>query len=202
MRIPPIIVTGMLTLAACSSGTVKNTLGLERSPPDEFRVVSRPPLSVPPQFDLPTPSVAAQPANQLPTSKQAQSLLTGGVTSAPETAGAPAISAPTNTKVKPVKPATGAEARFLQHAGATQTDPNVREKIVQERMASQQDPVEEKSWWDVFSSNPPKKDPIVNASKEAQRIKTDQDSGQPVTTGDTPVVKQKDTGVLGRIFGY
>lgn len=43
-----------ISLAGCSD--VKKTLGLERDPPDEFAVVSRAPLSLPPDFNaLPNP---------------------------------------------------------------------------------------------------------------------------------------------------
>ena len=48
----------LIALAACDSNTVKDTLGLERTAPDEYRVVSRPPLSVPPDFTMRPPTTA------------------------------------------------------------------------------------------------------------------------------------------------
>src|SRR5471032_1132090 len=75
-------------LSACSSNTVKDTLGLDRAAPDEFRVVSRPPLYVPPQFSLRPPSNADVSPNQLPADKKAQALMNGTDTAvAPVTAG-------------------------------------------------------------------------------------------------------------------
>lgn len=45
------------SLAACSSGAsgMRRTLGLNRDAPDEFMVVSKPKLQVPPEFNLATP---------------------------------------------------------------------------------------------------------------------------------------------------
>jgi hypothetical protein len=174
----------LATLAACSSGTVKDTLGLNRASPDEFRVMSRPPLSIPPDFTLRPPDATQAGPGQLPASAQAQSLVTGGA--------APA---------KPTAKTTSADAEFLKAAGATQADPNVRHELVEENTVVQQKQ-EDSNWWDILSTNPPKKDTVVNAGKEAERIETNSDSGKPVTEGDTPVVKDRDTGVLGRILGY
>lgn len=183
----------LIGLAACTSGTVKSTLGLDSASPDEYRVVSRPPLSVPPQFSLRPPSATAQSPNQVSAESQAQSLIVGA-----SPAGA------VDTAVVPVteeKAGGSAEAAFLKQVGADKADPNVREKLVESRIAVQ-DQQQDSSWWDIFSSNPPSKETVVDANKESQRIKGNEDTGQPVTTGDTAVVKQQDTGVLGRIFGY
>lgn len=46
----------LLALSACSTSDVKSSLGLRKSAPDEFAVISNPPLSVPPSFDMVTPT--------------------------------------------------------------------------------------------------------------------------------------------------
>jgi len=199
----------LLALSACTSETVRDTLGLERSSPDEFRVVSRPPLSVPPQFALRPPSNADASPNQLPADKKAQSLMNGQDTTADANGSLKA-----DTAVMPVtisnsrhglssatssdKPATGAEAQFLKNAGADAADPNVRNTLVEEKYAVQEKK-EDKSWWNFWSSDD-KKDPIVDSKKEADRIKQDEDAGKPVTTGDTPNVKPSDQGLLDSII--
>jgi len=191
-----IIIASLLALTACSGNTVKTTLGLDRGAPDEFRVVSRPPLSVPPQFSLRPPGSAADSSlGQLPTSGQAKALMIGGTPAADVTVGK--ATTPTATS----KSRTTAESEFLKNVGAGQADPMVRDKITEDRIIVQQQP-EETSWWNIFSSSSAKKDPLVNANQESQRIKTNEDAGQPVTQGDTPVVKDRDTGLLGKIFGY
>ena len=51
----------MIALGACSS--VGNVLGAERQTPDEFKVVTKAPLSVPPEYSLrPPPAGQAQPS--------------------------------------------------------------------------------------------------------------------------------------------
>lgn len=65
-----------LALTACGSDT-KQMLGLERSPPDEFAVVSRAPLSVPPEFSLRPPEPGAPRPQEGRASDQARRALTG-----------------------------------------------------------------------------------------------------------------------------
>lgn len=60
----PVLVLA-LSLGACSS--IKQSLGLERAGPDEFTVVERAPLTMPPNFDL----VPPRPGTQRPQEKTA-----------------------------------------------------------------------------------------------------------------------------------
>lgn len=76
-RLRFISILGLLALTACETSEVRETLGLSRKAPDEFVVVSRPALSVPPDFSL----VAPDPTKEGPrasTSEQARSALLGG----------------------------------------------------------------------------------------------------------------------------
>ncbi|MBY0407313.1 MAG: DUF3035 domain-containing protein [Rickettsiales bacterium] len=187
-----------LFASGCSGSSVKDTLGLTRSAPDEYRVVSRPPLSVPPQFALRPPSATDTAPGQVPASAQAQSIITGSVSA--------------DTAVKPVTvgnavaPKNGAsigaaDSQFLQNAGASSANPHVREELVEERYQRMQEK-EESSWLDALDWTKDKKDPMVDASKEAERIQKNEDEGKPVTEGKTPETKGRDTGLLGDIFGY
>ena len=45
----------LLLLSGCSND-IKSTLGIRKEAPDEFTVISYPPLSVPPEFNLEPPS--------------------------------------------------------------------------------------------------------------------------------------------------
>ena len=47
-----IIVSSFLIMALCACGITKEKLGLEKSSPDEMSVVSRAPLSIPPEFGM------------------------------------------------------------------------------------------------------------------------------------------------------
>lgn len=195
-----------LPLVACSGNDVKHTLGLNRSGPDEFKVVSRPPLSVPPQFNLRPPATAGETAAMTATDKQAKAQLLGkGEVNLDSTAADTAVTpvdVQSLSKASKLQKTSGAESQFLKNAGADQSDKNVREKLEEEKYAAQPQP--EDSWWNnMFSSDKTgKKDPIVNARGESDRIKENQDEGKSITDGDTPEVKGRDTGLLGKIFGY
>jgi hypothetical protein len=176
---------------------VQSTLGIEREAPDEFRVVSRPPLSVPPQFNLRPPSVTGEPSpTNIPTDQQARSLVTGSETfSLKENTAAPAAK-----KALPGTTLNNAESLLLKNAGAESSDPTVRTTLVEERIAVQEKK-EESSWWDFTSWKSDPKDPMVKAKEEAERIKKNQEAGKPVTEGETPQTKGKDRGILGHILG-
>jgi hypothetical protein len=87
-----------LTLAALAlggcGGTVQERLGMGKRAPDEFQVVRRAPLVIPPNYDLRPPEPGAAPVQQDPAA-QAQGLLTGQATSAvaagPQSAGEVAL---------------------------------------------------------------------------------------------------------------
>jgi hypothetical protein len=192
----PFTVCAVLALSACGSNTVKETLGLSRGTPDEFRVVSRPPLSVPPEFSLRPPGAGSEAPGQQ-SDVQARSMVLGA-------SNAKAADAkPVVLRGKAAKPAakSSAEDAFLRNAGAAAADPNVRNELVEEKYVKQQEE-EDAPWWDVWSKVPTKKEPIVKAGAEANRIQKNEEEGKPVTEGATPETNGKDTGVLGRIFGY
>ena len=195
----PLALFSLLALTACSSNTVKDTLGLGRAAPDEFRVVSRPPLSVPPQFSLRPPSNSDMPANQLSADQQAQSMIHGGAADA-------AVQPVKVTKGKKAAKQTATQAKtsaadseFLKRAGADKADTNVRNTLVEERY-SVQEAKEERSWYNFWSSSD-EKNGVVDAKKEADRIKTNENNGKPVTEGDTPEIKSKDNGILNNLLG-
>jgi hypothetical protein len=196
-RFSRLTATALLLLSACSGGTVQETLGMSRSGPDEFRVVSRPSLSVPPQFNLRPPGAPGEvsPTN-IPTSAQAESIVTGTQTfSLKDQNGQPVQSASTS------KPAvSSAESQLLMNAGADHSDPTVRSELAEESLAKQEKK-EESSWWDFTSYGSEKKEPMVDAKKESERIEKNKEEGKPVTEGETPETKGKDRGVLGYIFG-
>lgn len=54
------VLMSVSALSACSNAT-KQKLGLAKQAPDEFMVMSRAPLSLPPEYDLRPVNVSAQP---------------------------------------------------------------------------------------------------------------------------------------------
>ncbi len=199
----------LLVLAACGSGSVKETLGINRKAPDEFRVVARPPLSVPPQFNLQPPSASAESPTVVPADKQAKSLVIGGGAAkegdtfslkqgAADTAVTPVSSAPLSKTAG--ESSSNSEQQFLKKIGADKADPKVRDELVQQQI-SVQEKKEEAGWWNVFSA-PEKKEALVDASGEAERIKANKEAGKPVTEGQTPEAKDKDRGWLREWIGW
>ncbi len=132
-----------LLLAACSGGEVRETLGLNKRAPDEFTVVSRPPLTVPREFNLLPPNPGEERLSGQAADTQARSLVTSGraqsttlnlldAASAPDSAAPAVTSAPL---------ASGGEEHLLQRVGAAQADPKIREKLYEERsVQARQDP--------------------------------------------------------------
>jgi len=214
MKYASIAAVSLLALTACSSNTVKDTLGLDRAAPDEFRVVSRPPLYVPPQFNLRPPANSDVSPNQLAADKKAQALINGTETPGdangslkPNTAVTPVTASDTTTKGRTAKKSadyksgdTSAESQFLKDAGADKADPNVRDVLTEEKYTVQEKK-DEKPWYNILPSDADQKDPIVDAKKESQRIQSDENAGKPVTDGTTPVIKPVDHGILNGILG-
>jgi hypothetical protein len=72
-----VLVVSLLLLGACARGTVQDALGMGKRAPDEFAVVKRAPLIVPPEYDLRPPDPGAPRPNVGTTSDQARVALTG-----------------------------------------------------------------------------------------------------------------------------
>lgn len=187
----------LLLLAACG-GDLKDSLGLTHRAPDEYRVYSRPPLSVPPDFNLQAPgNGSAAGLNQA--ADQAHSALLGTAPQAPISA-TPAspfvnLSATATQPVTSSSLPSASDAKFLSDAGATQADPHVRSKIQDE--ADTALTTKDSSYLITPSTTT---EPVIDPAKEANRIKQDKDQNKPVTTGETPVIVPKDKGILGDWF--
>lgn len=99
-------------LGACSSGSVGDQLGMGRQAPDEFQVVERAPLILPPQYNLRPPTPGAPRPQEGSTSQQAQRALLGApLTPEAETAG---------------------QVALLDAAGADVAQPDIRNVIAEE----------------------------------------------------------------------
>jgi hypothetical protein len=72
-----LIIITMLPLVFVACSNVKKTLGMERSQPDEFAVVERAPLTMPPNFNLMPPQPGAPRPQEAKTTATAQSLVLG-----------------------------------------------------------------------------------------------------------------------------
>lgn len=107
-----LVATTSLSLSACSQG-VKKTLGMQRNMPDEFAVVERAPLTLPPNYDLAPPQPgAARPQESAPVNT-ARGLILRSEPSAP----------------KAIAGLSGAENALLNKAGTSTADQNIRQEL-------------------------------------------------------------------------
>jgi hypothetical protein len=171
IKIIPLLFVATIALAGCSSA--KDKLGLTKKSPDEFAVVKRAPLSMPPNYTLRPPSPGApRPQEQSPEQAARQTVFGAEGQAAYEAQ------------------ATGNDATFLNKAGAAKADPSIRRKIDSETavLNEQEKPVVKR----LLGMDSPEQAPanVVNAKEEAARLKSNKEKGKPVTEGETPSVEQ------------
>lgn len=170
----------LLALPACTG--VKKELGIGRNSPDEFMVVKRAPLTLPPDYELRPPMTGSvPPASEA--SAQAKAALMGG-DAAPASAGT-------------------AEAQLLAKAGADRADPQIRAVISQENgyLALENKTLVDRLifWSDKETTDAAVPASTVDAKAEAERLKKNQAEGKPANEGEVPVIEKKQ-GTIDRIF--
>ncbi len=157
-----------LALTACSGA--KESLGLTKEAPDEFYVVRRAPLELPPPdyTQLQKPVLGAQRPQEQTTKEQAQKAVFG-MDAAQE------------------KTISTGESALLKEAGAYNADPSIRETVNAETL-EQRDrnkPVAQKLLG-IGGDRNSISATIVDAEKEAARLKENKEKGLPPTHGETP----------------
>lgn len=143
--LPILLVPALLT----SCGGVKKTLGMEKTVPDEFAVVERAPLTMPPNFGLTPPEPGAPRPQEAAISSDAQSLVLGSQSSAPKAETGSAI-----------------ERSLLQQAGAANVSPSIRQELAQPDLEPQEESVAQKLG--ISPSN--ERGKALNPTEEAQRL--------------------------------
>ncbi len=176
------------TLSGCGGG-VKETLGLNRQAPDEFQVVSRPPLAIPPEFKLRPPEPGAPPTGMGTAQDMGRTALFGQ-----------GASSQGGGWTREGAGLSGGEQAFLSAAGADQAAPDIRSLVNRE---SSQLAEEERPFTDrlVFWREPAESGTVVDAKGETQRLRERQALGEPITTGETPTIKREPRGMLEGMFG-
>ncbi len=172
-----VLTVASLALAAC--GGIREDLGLGRSPPDEFSVVDRPPLAMPPDFGLRPPVPGAPRPQEIDPSVRARETLF----EAQDTPSA-------NPKL------SNAERVLLQQTNADKASPDIRNTINGE--ASQMVDVsphlvQQLLWW----KSDAKPGVTVDAAAEAERIKAAKAKGEALNKSATPIIERDKSGWLG-----
>ena len=166
-------------LSGCSG--FSEALGYNKQAPDEFAIVSKAPLIIPPDYSLRPPQPGA------PRPQEVQPI------SAAETAvfGAGAAS---NANLS-----TG-ESAILAAAGADQANPEIRSVINYENrtlVEKEKTIVDDILYWREPSAPD---EQMVDAAAEARRIREGEAVGIPASEGETPTVEPRKKGWLEDLF--
>jgi Protein of unknown function (DUF3035) len=182
----------LISLAGCGQGTVQNALGMGKRSPDEFAVVSRAPLILPPDYGLRPPRPGeSRPGVDTP-SERARATLVG---QAP--ASAPAADQEVLAAAFDEGSATesAGERALVSQATTTPTDPDIRRKIAEENVQLAQ--VEQELFTRLLKWRDPNPlGPTIDPVAETQRLRTNQIEGKPVTEGESPVIVQRRQSLL------
>ncbi|HBM89476.1 MAG: DUF3035 domain-containing protein [Parvibaculaceae bacterium] len=164
-------------LSACGN-SLSESLGYGKEAPDEFAIVTKAPLVIPPDYSLRPPRPGAPSPRETAPGALAQTALLGSTTGG-QTSGGP----------------SAGELALLSNAGALNADPAVRDLIDDETRALKQK--DEKFLDEVlFWQKPSEPNRVVNASGEAQRLRENEALGRPVTDGETPEFDDTEGGGL------
>ena len=183
------LIIGTFGLGGCENA--KETIGLAKQAPDEFAVVTRAPLNIPPKFDLRPPKPGAKrPQKVTPTSK-ARTILLRKNSLREKTE-------KTNAAIASGRFSNG-EIAFLQRAGALDADSSIRQIVDKEIsvLAEVDNSILRKV---IFWRKGEKSGVLVDAEKEAKRLRQVVAEGEPITKGETPVIVRKKKGLLEGIF--
>src|SRR5215469_14988136 len=106
-----ILVGAAVALSGCD--TMREASGAGKEPPDEFAIVTKAPLVIPPDYNLRPPKPGAAPTNQVAPTQAAQQALLGADTATV------AAAIPGNASM--------GEKLLLTHAGAQNANPTIRQ---------------------------------------------------------------------------
>ena len=141
------------SVAGCD--TIRQAAGQDKQSPDEFAVVTKAPLVIPPDYNLRPPTAGAAPTNQLAPTQAAQAAL---------------FSADAATVAASLPPTMSAGERYLlANAGVQNADPAIRQEIASDAASTR---AADESFTNtlLFGSATPAADPALNADAEARRI--------------------------------
>jgi hypothetical protein len=218
-----VLAPALLALAGCGD-ELRKSFGLGKNAPDEFQVVRRAPLSLPPDFSLRPPQPGAVRPQEGSATEQARRAVleqSASATAAPRPAdpGTPAAAprtpvsmsvggavprgpgAPRGTLAPEPAGMTSGEVALLREAGAEKSLPNIRSVISEEltKLAEAETRFIDSLlvWRDTKREAPAT---VLDAQKESQRLQENAALGKPVTDGASPTVKRRNKGIFDGIF--
>ena len=164
----------------------REAFGLNKSAPDEFAVVTRAPLAIPPDFALRPPTPGAQRPQEASTRNEArQILLRGGRNGAQ--------GGPSGNDL------SRGEVALLGRAGTENADPSIRERVSRDSSVLAEGDkgfIKRLIFWQ--EDEPP--GIVVHAGRESRRLSENAALGDAATKGTTPVIERKEKGFLEGLF--
>src|SRR3954471_6394405 len=179
---------GALALGGCSA--FENLGGGKKVSPDEFKIVSHSPLTMPPNAELRPPRPGEPRPQETSPADQAKEALS------PTLAGR--VQQRTNAGPAPAAAGDASEQALIAKASAGGVDPNIRSQVNRDtRTLADQD----KTWIDslIFWQDKPPPGVIIDPEKEQQRLREAQATGTPSKTA-TPTIERRKRGLLEGIF--
>jgi hypothetical protein len=178
---------GAMMLGGCSA--FENLGGGKKVSPDEFKIVSHSPLTMPPNAELRPPRPGEPRPQETSPTEQAKEALS------PTMAGR----AQAQAKAPPSGgPCDASEQSLVAKASAGGVDPNIRSQVNRDtRVLAEKD----NGFIDslIFWQDKPPPGVILDPEKEQQRLRDSQASGQP-STAPTPTIERRKRGLLEGIF--
>ncbi|WP_193184307.1 DUF3035 domain-containing protein [Nisaea sediminum] len=182
---------GTLGLQACSD--IQSAIGNRKQSPDEFAVVARPPLSLPPNFALRPPTPGEPRPQERDVTKAAERLVLGSGTQS--TVSGTAGSVPSSAPSTPVSRETPGESKLRQLLRTAEAEPGIRNTVNQETKSFV---YEEEYLIDnlLFWREKAPRGVVVDAEAEKKRLQENAALGNAPTTGETPVIERKRKGLF------
>ncbi len=168
-----------VALVGCDS--IRDAAGVTKTPPDEFAVVTKAPLVIPPDFNLRPPKPGAAPTNQSSATDSAQAALYGQDDPSAIAAALPNTYSP-------------GEKALLASSGAANADHGIRTQIAADAkaMATANDSFTDQL---LFQSGPkPDTGQPVNADAEHDRLVAEKSNGQTPVEGQAAAKKDPQEG--------
>ncbi|HVI53306.1 MAG TPA: DUF3035 domain-containing protein [Candidatus Sulfotelmatobacter sp.] len=179
------LVAMLACLALSGCGETRRALGYDKAPPDEFTVVSRAPLSQPPDYSLRPPTPGAPRPQDGSVRDQARQVLLSGTARS------------TNSAMFAGR--SPGEQTLLAKAGADKALPDIRKTVNEETTSLIE---ADKSFTDkiLFWQDKPPPGEAVDAQQESDRLRQNSALGKPATDGETPQIVRTKKGWLEGIF--
>jgi Protein of unknown function (DUF3035) len=147
-------------------------LGSKPPAPDEFQVITRKPLIMPPSVALPEPRLG-EPSPLEPTPNRDAELALLGTASGPAVTGT-----------------SQGEQALLSAADVAASNPEIRETLALEELDSNE-PYEPPSIFELFSTVEAPPEDAIDAAAEARRLQAEGVAAAPIDPADRPVIEEE-----------